>query len=313
MTRQGRVLASRGAARRQRGIRGVQHMLTMPGPQFLALYILLALVAYVFTSAIIARREHESVGADSRQLRDPCAIAYLRGDTRELLRVVALTLTLRGQLRMEGSTLVATGSPAAAPVEPIEAAVLAACAQPITAGQLAGSAGIQIRAGQYRQALIRAQLLAGPQTFKARFRAVVVPMAILVTLAVAKIAVALSTGHHNIGYLTVAAVIAVVVLLARVGRRLTAPGRRALAQLRGLFGGLQQRGDAMTGVPTEAALLAAVFGVYALGEQSRAWSRVWGASSGGDTGGCGGGGSDSGGGGGSGCGGGGGCGGCGGG
>jgi uncharacterized protein (TIGR04222 family) len=286
-------------------------MLTMRGPEFLALYALLALVAYVLVGLIITRRERELAGPDPRTLRDPYAIAYLRAGARELLQVVCLNLTKRGQLRVAGSALEATGSAAPPGGPPIEAAVLQACARPLTPAALARSALVQARIDDYREELTRQHLIAGPEVRHIRLAPVLLAIAALVALAAAKIDVALSTGHNNIAFLVILAIVTVIILLARLGRRRTALGKQALAQLSELFRDLRRQSSGVaSGAATEAALLAAVFGVYALsGAERKAWSQIW--SPPGGSGGDGGGGGDSGGGG-CGGGGGGGCGGCGG-
>jgi len=185
----------------------------------------------------------------------------------------------------------------------------------ITAQQLAHAPQVQASIEDYRQELLRAQLLAGPATIKSRLTVCLLVMACLIALAGAKIHVALATGHHNIDLLVVLMLVAVTALLIPAAQKRTALGRRALEQLRGLFAALQWRSSEASAVPSEAALLAAVFGVYALpGESRKAWGQIWGSTSGaggadsagGDGGGshsCGSGGGGSCGGGGSGCGG----------
>src|SRR5262245_36713526 len=77
-------------------------MFHLPGPQFLVLFACLFGVVFVIVHLIIEKHE-ASLPSDPR-IRDPYAIAYLRGDTRELIRVVALSLYLRGLIRIQNLT-----------------------------------------------------------------------------------------------------------------------------------------------------------------------------------------------------------------
>lgn len=252
-------------------------MLTMSGPNFLALYALLAVLAYALVAYSIKRVELDRGGPEPRQLRDPYAIAYLRGGAPELLRVAVLSLTLREKLRLGGKTLLADSASAGPDsMPPLEAAVLSACAQPITTQQLLRAPQVRASIEDYRQELIRAQLLAGAQTFWARLPVCLMLMAGLAVLAVAKIDVALATGHRNIFFLELLATAAVLSLLIPLFRKRTALGRQMLGQLRALFAELRRRSRDTSATASEAALLAAVFGVYALGAYKQAWGLIWG-------------------------------------
>jgi uncharacterized protein (TIGR04222 family) len=298
-------------------------MLTLPGPEFLLLYAFTAVLAYALVSWFIARREEDSSWLDEK-LRDPYAIAYLRGGIHELLKVVTLTLKLRGELEIGGSRLLATRSPDELQTAvPIERAVLLACARsPKTPAAIAGSVEVRASVRVYRRDLRERGLLAGWTTFRARLVPILLAMIGLVAFTAAKISVALQTGHRNIGLLLLLTIVAVFALFVKAISRRTQAGKQALAELTGLFMNLNRRaGPLPSGAVAEAALLAAIYGNYALaGEDLRTWKNLWSSSTSSSCGGasCGGGGGDGGGGGGGGgsCGGGGdggggGCGGCG--
>jgi uncharacterized membrane protein YgcG len=98
-----------------------------------------------------------------------------------------------------------------------------------------------------------------------------------VTLAVAKIGVALATGHSNISFLMSATLIATILLLSQALARQTHRGRAVLRELNALFHSLRRRSTKLsaTAVP-EATMLAAVFGVYVLPEFDRnAWRKLF--------------------------------------
>jgi hypothetical protein len=146
---------------------------------------------------------------------------------------------------------------------------------------------------------------------------------LLCFVSVAKIVVAVTTGHFNIGFLIVLT-ISFTIIAAIVGRsKQTRSGQRALSDLKTLFGNLRNQDASLSGGtnPSEYLLMAAVFGMAAVPLARSVFPRAVASgsscgsscgasygdsSSGGDSGG---GGGD---GGGSSCGGGGGCGGCGG-
>jgi uncharacterized protein (TIGR04222 family) len=251
-------------------------MLTMPGKEFLLLYAITAVLVYVLVSLSIARRERRTTPEDSRQIRDPYSIAYLRGGARELLKVVALSLTLRGRLKLEDNELhtVESADPAPADVLPIEQAVLRACAEPAGSEEILRSA--KAATAEYKSELKRRHLLAGREVYVARTVAVLLATAALVALAAAKIVAALAAGHENIEFLLVLAFVAVFFLARRVPARLTQAGKDVLKNVRGLFGGLkQQRGQLPDSAVGEATLLAAVFGMYSLPGGLKEWNTLW--------------------------------------
>ena len=73
-------------------------MFALRGPDFLGLFLVLSVTVYLVVHLLIVSRE-AAQPAEPR-IRDPYAIAFLRGDVRELLRVVALSLNLRGLLQI---------------------------------------------------------------------------------------------------------------------------------------------------------------------------------------------------------------------
>src|SRR3569833_158405 len=78
-------------------------MFTLRGPEFLVLFAALSVIVFVAVHTWIVARE-TSLPSDPR-VRDPYEIAYLRGDTRELIRVVALSLCIRKLLSIGKTTI----------------------------------------------------------------------------------------------------------------------------------------------------------------------------------------------------------------
>jgi uncharacterized protein (TIGR04222 family) len=238
---------------------------TMRGPVFLLVYLVIGIAVIVLVTSAINRSEEQLVTRSTR-LRDPYLIAYLRGDLQELARVVTVSLTVRGLLSMD-----TTGVQIVDPTEvdraevPIEQVVLRACRKRITPGAIAGDSAVRAVGRAYERELQGFGLLTDEATGRARLQAVMIGILVLAAIAIIKMVVALNTGHSNIFFLIIEAVLFCIVLGAKSTARLTQRGKDQLSELRGLFDSLKHRGDNLsTGDVPEATLLAAVFGVYAL-------------------------------------------------
>jgi uncharacterized protein (TIGR04222 family) len=273
-------------------------MFTLRGPEFLVLFAGIAVLVYIVVNSVIDARE-TALQSDPR-IRDPYTIAYLRGDMRELIRVVALSLCLRGLLRIDKKTFRTVTELEVDRVQvPIETKVLQLCKLDCAPPQVVADPAVQsIVETTYRRELIERGLLADSGVKGRRWPIVLLGCAVLVLIAVLKIKVALATGHRNIGFLVVLTAVAVIVLLGRARARRTASGSDALRKLATLFASLRKRGTPRTSDSvSEATLLAAVFGIYGVAGLDRiSWARMFpsdssGSGSGcGSSGGCGGGG-----------------------
>lgn len=280
-------------------------MFTLRGPEFLALFVGLFIVVYVVVEALISSYELR-LPTDTR-IRDPYAIAYLRGDSRELLRVAAMSLVLRRLLAVEGKTFLTVDSAEIERVQiPVEKEILRLCQKPYSAPGLVAAPGFTAAADAYRRDLVSRGLIADETVRHRRWMYIFAAMAFLVTIATIKIVVALATGHSNVFFLMILLIAAVALLARRALIHHTAAGSAALVNLRTLFQSLwrARRDGKKLEDPSEAALLAAVFGVYTLGAfDSIAWARLFPSKSNSCGGGCGSSGGCGGGGGGGGCGG----------
>jgi uncharacterized protein (TIGR04222 family) len=251
-------------------------MLTMPGPQFLILFVAICVAVYVFVTVVIGMGE---TGAPAeRRIRDPYLIAYLRGDTDESIRVATLALVLRDLLKVNDSEFrTADPSEIDRADVPIEKALLTACREGASPAQILRNTAVRTAADQYYNRLIDAGLIPDEFAESLRQRAVLIGIAVVVTVAAAKIVVALSTGHSNILFLVILAGVAAVLLFGKLNERLTRRGRAALSDLSTLFTSLKSRRHALpvSAIP-EATLLAAVFGVYLPpGMAQGAWEKMF--------------------------------------
>ena len=251
-------------------------MFALRGPEFLVLFAGLSVVVYVIVHTMIVTRE---AGLPSEpRIRDPYTIAYLRGDTRELIRVVALSLCLRGLLKINNATFQTVTELEIDRVQlPIETVFLRLCRAPCQPAALARAPQFMSAVDAYQRDLTRRGLLANDQVKRARWALVLLGSALLVLLALMKISIALATGHTNIVFLIMLTVVAVFVLLGRVSARRTCAGNTALRNLANLFASLRsRRAPKSAEAVSEAALLAAVFGIYGVaGLQASAYARMF--------------------------------------
>jgi len=252
-------------------------MFTLRGPEFLVLFAALAVVVYLIVDALITARELR-LPSDSR-IRDPYTIAYLRGQERELLRVVAISLVLRRLLGVEGKTFLTVDRSEIDRVQSfVEQQVLRVCQKPCSAPGLIEDFGFKKAAATYRGELVRRGLIASEAVEHGRWLFVFAGIACLLVIAVIKIKVAISTGHSNVGLLVVLACVAAYVLWRRGQVHRTVAGNAALKNLQVLFDSLRRswRRRPKVDGPSEAALLAAVFGVYAVqGFDNFAWAKMF--------------------------------------
>ena len=252
-------------------------MLTMRGPQFLLFFVVVAIGAYVALGIFITSRERERWPGD-RRVRDPYAIAFLRGGTRELVQVVALALAWRGLLQVGKSNLQSVKSADTERVsQPIEKAVLQACRGPTKPTSVVTDSGVRNAADTYERHLQAAQLLADEQVRQARQGPVLAVAAVLCGLAVCKVLVALSNGHKNVGLLIMLTVISSLVILSKIKERRTSAGDAALADLATLFSALRRRRKhSIQNAATDSTMLAAVYGIYqAPGISTSKWSKLF--------------------------------------
>lgn len=235
----------------------------LPGPQFLALYAVLAVIVLVML--YLVRRAAESTETPRVRFEDPYLIAYLRGGKNEALRVATVSLIDRGVLKWEGGAAL-TATAVAAPSRPIEKLLVHYFGVVRVAPSIFGDGGLAAATGDYREMLIRLGLVPSEAEVSARRRRLWVALAILVGVAGTKLVVALSRGRSNVGFLIILSAIACVVAVKIHNPLRTPAGDQLLADLRNLFARLKSRAHTLRpgGETSEVALLSAVFGVGAL-------------------------------------------------
>jgi uncharacterized protein (TIGR04222 family) len=174
---------------------------------------------------------------------DPQEIAFLRGDTNELVRFTVFDLMRSGYLEMsraEGKrerTIRRTMTvPDRSLLDPVGALVYDYFVEPQTARALFASPVPKVvaeQSGPRREPLLAKRLLNAPRVRRASQLARVVGAAAILAVGASRIVYALSLNHRNVAFTVVMAVVAIVLLLAvtRVPR-LSKRGRMYVASLR---------------------------------------------------------------------------------
>ena len=235
----------------------------LPGPEFLAFYVVFAVIVLIML--YLVRRAGELTDTPRVRFEDPYLIAYLRGGKNEALRVATVSLIDRGLLKWEGGAAL-TATAGAIPSRPIEQLLVAYFAVVRVAPSIFRDGGLAAGTGDYRETLIRLGLVPSEAEVSARRRRLWVTLALLIGVAGTKLAVAISRGRSNIGFLIILAIVACIAAVKIHNPLRTPAGDQLLADLRTLFARLKSRAHTLRpgGETSEVALLSAVFGVGAL-------------------------------------------------
>jgi uncharacterized protein (TIGR04222 family) len=234
------------------------------GPDFLVFY---GGLGFAVTIVVFWLRRAGERGDPPRPLSDYLDIAFLRGGAGEAIRVATLTLVDRGVLAIAGDTVRVEQSDASRRVtRPTERAIVLAAGRGTKAADLLNDARVTTAATtECEPGLVRQGLIPNADQAAARRRLWLMAGGALAIVAGVKIAIAMSRGHSNIGYLVTLAVIFVVVTFLVTHPRRTPAGNVLVADLETLFGGLKDRAGSLQPQQggSDFALLAAVFGVGA--------------------------------------------------
>lgn len=239
------------------------------GPEFLVFYVVLGVAAHV-TFGLLARAVAGGPPAGPSPIDlshiDPYVVAYLRGQQNETARVAAMSLLDRRLMVADEDSLVAVPNAAAQVRRPLERAVLEAFQAKEKAATLFSNERFRTVVQGCASQLEKQGLLVDPS---GRARGVALRLgllALLVGVAMTKIAVAVERGRHNIDFLVFLMFAFGLGMLFRPVPARTALGDSALDTLRNAFSGLKDRASSIRpgGGTTELSLLLAVFGVGAL-------------------------------------------------
>lgn len=239
----------------------------LPGPEFLALFFVLACAAGWL--AWFLRRQWDPEPLASEPIHDPYLLAFLCGGRAHMLRVAVLSLIDRELLQVRGDVLRTAGAGCVEKSSrPLDKAILESYLSPAQAGQMFKHPEILTLAAGYEQQLVE-QLLVPDGTLKRRrrllFGAIALP---LLALAVIKIIVAVTHNHYNITFLIILSIVSLIVIFKLSSPFRTRAGTAAVRQARERFVGLKSRGESLRlhELTNELVLLAAVYGMAAVPE-----------------------------------------------
>jgi len=241
--------------------------MNLTGPQFLLLYLVVAVAANVLLRWHYGVREREARTGALSLTNDPYQIALLRGGPEEAIRVATVTLIDRALLVEQHGLLHALRGDAAQLVRhPLDRALLECFQSPAPAEQALTWPGAVAACDTYAKELEKRALLANRKTREARFMPLMITLGFTLGIAAWRIVYALSKGRTNVGFLIVLAVICAIALFVAYRKRLTALGADTLRGLQRLYAGARRRlaQGAAGGDSFDASLVAAVFGLAAL-------------------------------------------------
>ena len=261
----------------------------MPGPYFLMLQfaVIVVLVSEAYWTKFRSDPTREVEPPPVPNKPDPYAIAYLRGGTEELARMVVFSLIQRGALRLQPpkkrpisislSQKIEQAPDAAFRLSknPIERTAFDFFRIPRAVGELFNPGGLVARikpeCAGIAEALRDEELLSASEQVAAAWRVGLAGALVIVALSGYKLFVAVQKGRSNFAFLIMLTVLGLVALVAACHvPRLTQRGKRYLEQLQEAFAGLKFRTAeederaAMTGADPMFLLVPAVFGIVAL-------------------------------------------------
>jgi len=243
----------------------VVNPLDLSGPDFLRFYALVALVTIGLL--YVARASAEGGPPPRIDTGDPYLIAFLRAGKHEALKIATIALIDRGLLQADPSTRTVVAVPGRTPPQlALERALVRHFEQAHLATTVLGNDVLGSACADYERRLTELGLFPDREHTLRRRRLLLAALAVLVGLAVAKLAVAMARGRTNVLFLIILTLVAAVVATVVATPRLTSRGRTLLRDLRRLFARLRARSRLLTqgGATADAALLAAVFGLGAL-------------------------------------------------
>ena len=233
----------------------------MQGPDFLVFYLIVS--AIVITALALLRHAGERSDTPKVNLSDPYLIAFLRGGKNEALRVVTMALVDRNLLATEGTKIMSTEAAWGKARPELEQKIVKHFTPSAEASTLFKTREADVHMQRFEEELTRLGLLPDYGVKEARLMRMWVALLVMLGLAATKIVVALNTGHSNIEFLIVLAVMCTVAIVIISRPRQTRAGKRMIDDLRTLCGGLKSRAQELQGGanPAEFALMAAVFGM----------------------------------------------------
>ena len=216
------------------------NLFDLPGPQFLGLYIALAIA--VTYGLWWKRRQLELQATAVPRLDDPYQLAMLRKGPREVAGLAMLTLIDRKLIVLSGTDKLtrASGVTPAHAEHPIEKAALQILDSPESVGLVESGLKAHPVLESYRERLVRIGLLPGPEQNRHRLALWIAGFGLLLVVAAVKVAIGLSRSRP-VAFLIGSCVFCAFVTLKACFPRLTAAGDEAVAHMEELFSSLKRR------------------------------------------------------------------------
>jgi len=233
------------------------------GPQFIAFYSVLQMasvgVVYLFWRSLGKSENFR------RPMTDPYLIAYLRGGSKEAVKVVAASLTHRRCTKVRGDTITTEAGEAGLATNQLEKTVLEACISGATLRQLANGRSADVAERLFHQRLVSEHLILSEDQRQKALLVKALVIGGLLAVAVIKILLAIQRDKHNVMVLVILAAIGVIAL-AKFRFWRTPNGTTALKDLKSLFGRLKSQTSQLANSSQnhQFSFLLAVFGVAAL-------------------------------------------------
>jgi uncharacterized protein (TIGR04222 family) len=240
---------------------------TWNGPAFLGFYALLIVAVWAALWLRTRLGPASSTVRVSTLTAEPYKIACLRAGETEAIRMAVFNLIDRGLLTLAGPAITRVKSDAGEMVtRPLDKAIIAASAAQPSLAEIARNATVRKHAAAYAKELSDAGLIADSGERNTRFILLACAIGLLAGVAFAKIIVAIATGHRNIFFLIIAALVASILTIF-IGRGIrTRAGASVLADLKTLTAKLKREAPnlKMGSGTNDALLLAAVHGFAVL-------------------------------------------------
>lgn len=247
----------------------------LKGPQFLVFYIFLLIFLGILL--YVLRTQKEAKLFNNLNSYDPYLIAYLRGKSNEVLRVVVISLIDRKLLKIQETKatllksaeykLVSSNNSSINFIkDPLEKALLTKFKTPVLATSIFTDIDLSSLCKKYEDELIRMGYIPDSETKAYRIKLFIMSVCIAWVVAIIKIIVAISHGHYNVIFLITLAIIFPFVAYSLAYPYRTKNGNTALNNLKQLFSNLKDRSSYVQpgGVTNEMLMLAAVFGLMHL-------------------------------------------------
>lgn len=235
------------------------------GPQFLLFYVVFGVSVNLLLRFLIRRSEKKDAPAHW-DYADPYKIAYLRAGIFEALRVAIFSLVDRGLLKATGDLIVSEAKAKNLVQRPIEKSVVKLFDRSREIKDVFSDAETEGAGEEYRRILVREGLLADSDTFVRRMALAVAALCLIVGVSGIKIVVAFMRGRFNVGFLLLLSIVFTVWAVATWRRQRTGAGDEIILQMTQRFRSLRLRAGSLRpgGMTSDAAFLAAVFGLAAL-------------------------------------------------